>query len=67
VPLKRTVPQGERWTITEKGRKAADETLYCVCDVRLNGILFTCPDCGTVYGSMREAHKPRAQRWNYGR
>lgn len=64
---KPTVAQSVRWSITEKGRMAADEAPLCICDVRLVGILFACPDCGTVMGSIKDATKPRAQRWTYGK
>jgi hypothetical protein len=61
------VPPVRAWVITELGRDAAERAEFCACDVKLTGILFTCPDCDTVYGSIKEATKPRAQRWNYGR
>lgn len=63
----RSVAREPRWTITARGVSAVLYAEYCACDVKLTGILFTCPECGTVYGSIKEASKPRAQRWNYGR
>jgi predicted RNA-binding Zn-ribbon protein involved in translation (DUF1610 family) len=61
------VPEERKWIVTDAGRLAATEAPLCICDVRLVGILFACPDCGTVMGSIKEATRPRAQRWTYGR
>ena len=59
------VPPQRAWVVTELGRTALDTAPLCICDVRLVGILFACPDCGTVMGSLKEASKPRAQSWRY--
>lgn len=67
MTAKRSVPTEVRWVLTDKGREAIDDLPLCVCDVRLHGILLACPDCGTVYGSIKEATRPRAQRWTYGK
>lgn len=63
----KSVAREERWAVTDKGREALDRAPLCICDVRLVGILFACPDCGTVMGSIKDATKPRAQRWTYGK
>jgi len=57
------LPPPTRWTITDKGRDAAEHAQLCVCDVKIMGILFACPDCGTVLGSVKDMQRPRAQRW----
>lgn len=64
---KRTVPEEPRYILTEQGRLWSVYPIDCLCDVRLVGILFSCSECGTVYGSVKDAKKPRAQRWTYGR
>lgn len=59
--------EDKRYILTEQGRLWSVYPIDCLCDVRLTGILFTCAECGTVYGSIRDAMKPRAQKWTYGR
>jgi predicted RNA-binding Zn-ribbon protein involved in translation (DUF1610 family) len=65
VTAKPTVPRELRWIVTEKGQEAIACAPLCICDVRLVGILFACPDCGTVMGSIKEATRPRAKSWRY--
>lgn len=46
---------GGPYVLTEKGKfdlLTADE---CHCNPRLSGLLLTCPDCGTIYGSLRDS------------
>lgn len=62
-----SVPPASRWTITPQGRRAAEVAEHCVCDVKIMGILFACPDCKTVYGSVKDMQRPRAQRWTNAR
>lgn len=62
VPRVTRVPE-RTWLVTDRGREAIECAALCVCDVKLIGILFACPDCGTVMGSVKDAMKPRAQRW----
>jgi len=52
----RSVPAGhERYVVTEQGRYDLQCAEACHCDPRLEGLLFMCPDCGTVYGSLRNS------------
>lgn len=60
-------PVVREWVVTPAGCRAIDQAPLCVCDVKLVGILFACPDCGTVMGSVKDAMRPRAQRWTYAR
>lgn len=57
----------ERIYVTDAGRQAIVASELCVCDVKLHGITLMCPDCGTLYGYIRDAKRPRAQKWNVGR
>ena len=42
------------YVITEQGRLDAHTAADCKCNPRLVGLLVECPECGTVYGSLRE-------------
>jgi len=52
----RRVEQSDRegWTITERGRLDLECAATCQCNPRLVGLLIECPNCGTVYGSLKE-------------
>lgn len=41
------------YVITEAGRLAELTAEFCQCDPKLVGVLFECPECGTVFGSLR--------------
>jgi len=41
--------------VTEQGRHDLQCAEACQCDPRLEGLLFMCPDCGTVYGTLRNS------------
>ncbi len=64
---KTKVPPERAWVVTAAGRAALECAPTCICDVKLVGILFACPDCGTVMGSIKDATRPRAQKWTYAR
>jgi hypothetical protein len=51
----RSVPAGAGWTITERGRLDVETAPTCDCNPRLAGLLIECPECGTVYGSLRDS------------
>jgi hypothetical protein len=59
VPIVRSP---DRWTITPRGRRDLDELPTCLCRIRLEGLIFECPECGTIYGSMREQGPGRIAR-----
>jgi predicted RNA-binding Zn-ribbon protein involved in translation (DUF1610 family) len=61
----RSVSAAGRYVVTEKGALDLRCADTCVCDVRIEGILFKCPDCGTVYGSMRNSD--RSFKRGYGK
>jgi hypothetical protein len=52
--LSQSVPKGSGYVVTELGRHDVLCAPLCVCDVKLVGLLFECPECGTVYGTLRE-------------
>lgn len=51
---KASVEQRDGYVLTEKGRYDIECAPVCHCNPRLSGLLIECPDCGTVYGSVRE-------------
>jgi hypothetical protein len=52
----RTVPSQEAgYVITEQGRHDLLCVPTCHCDPKLEGLLFMCHECGTVYGSLRNS------------
>jgi hypothetical protein len=67
VSLNGKPPPDPRWTITQQGRNAINDYDHCVCDVKLMGVILACPDCGTVYGSIKDMKRPRATRWTAAR
>jgi len=50
------------YVITERGRLDLHVTATCHCNPRLAGLLIECPECGTVYGSLRDT-----MEWGRGR
>ena len=44
-----------RYVVTEQGRHDLVVAETCHCDPRLEGLLFMCSDCGTIYGSLRNS------------
>jgi hypothetical protein len=42
------------WWITERGRLDLQTCKQCLCNPRLAGLLIECPECGTIYGTLRE-------------
>jgi hypothetical protein len=52
----RSVPaQAARYVVTEQGKHDLLCVPTCACDPKLEGLLFMCPECGTVYGSLRNS------------
>lgn len=54
MPSKPTASEGCGYVITEQGRLDLYAGDLCRCNPRLAGLLVECPECGTVYGSLRE-------------
>jgi len=50
-----SIPIDDGWVITEQGRHDLLCVPTCHCNPRLEGLLFMCPDCETVYGSLRDS------------
>jgi len=50
---KQEYPDG--YVITERGRLDLVAAPVCNCNPRLAGLLIECPDCGTIYGSLRDS------------
>ena len=59
-----SVKAGGPFTITELGRLMAETAPPCQCELKLVGLLLECPNCGTVYGNMRETGPWSSQAWN---
>lgn len=51
-----------RYVVTDAGREALEHGEACECTMRLVGILLMCAECGTVYGSLKEAKMPGFSR-----
>lgn len=45
---------GNGWVVTEEGRHDLATAPTCNCKPKLDGLLMSCPDCGTVYGYLRD-------------
>jgi hypothetical protein len=58
----RSVPGEIRYVVTDAGREALESIDSCDCEIRLSGVLLTCAECGTVYGSVLND-----RRTSYGR
>ena len=43
------------YVVTEQGRLDLLTVPTCHCTPRLEGLLFVCPECDTVYGSLRNS------------
>jgi hypothetical protein len=43
------------FALTEKGKLDWRTAQTCCCNPRLVGLLIECPDCGTIYGSLRDS------------
>jgi len=57
------------FVITEQGRHDLVTAQPCNCNPRLVGLLIECPDCGTIYGSLRDGiggtgNGPVKRRWD---
>lgn len=53
----RTVPKPARFIVTEKGRLERLTLETCHCQAKLEGLVFACPECGTVFGFFREPER----------
>jgi hypothetical protein len=49
-----TVAGGPRYVLTDLGREDLASARECQCHIKLVGLLFECPDCGTVWGHLRD-------------
>jgi len=50
-----SVAVGDGYVLTEQGRLDLLTVATCDCNPRLAGLLIQCPDCGTIYGSLRDS------------
>lgn len=46
--------RGCGFVLTPEGRDALLDADVCICAPKLAGLLLQCPDCGTVWGSLRQ-------------
>lgn len=58
----RSLPVTHGWYVTPEGHEALTSADCCLCHIRLDGLIFSCPECGTVYGVMREQDAGRIAR-----
>ena len=49
-----SVAHTEGFVLTAAGHEALLHAEVCECQVKLEGLLVVCRDCGTVYGYMRD-------------
>ena len=52
-----------RYRLTPVGYTDLHNADTCVCELRMSGLLLACDGCGTVYGFVRDAGRPRAQKF----
>lgn len=57
-----SVPTDVRYVLTEAGRNALAMAVECECKIRLIGVLLSCDECGTVYGSLKDQRLPAFKR-----
>jgi hypothetical protein len=55
VSVRRSVSEQEGYVLTERGRLDLETAEECECSPRLAGLLIECPECGTIYGSVRDS------------
>ncbi len=55
VSLRSVASESARYVVTEQGKHDLICAPDCHCDPRLEGLLFMCHECGTVYGSLRNS------------
>jgi hypothetical protein len=55
VRATQSVPAQSGYVLTEKGRLDIETSLLCHCNPRLSGLLIQCPECGTIYGTLRDS------------
>lgn len=55
MPDRRRVPDESGYVVTEAGSHDLRVAPTCSCNPRLAGLLIECPDCGTIYGSLRDS------------
>jgi len=58
LPVVSTVASATRFIITPQGREDLAQLPTCDCHIRLDGLLFACPECGTVWGHVRDLEQP---------
>jgi hypothetical protein len=49
-----SVPAGGAYRITAEGKLAWRNLPTCKCCPKLDGLLITCQECGTVFGTLRD-------------
>jgi hypothetical protein len=49
-----SVPTGCGYYVTPAGHAAITEQSSCACVIKIRGGMIECPDCGTVYGLLRQ-------------
>jgi hypothetical protein len=49
-----SVSTGCGYYVTLAGHAAITEQPSCVCVIKIRGGMIECPDCGTVYGLLRQ-------------
>lgn len=57
----RSVAKNVGYVVTESGKLASIAADRCYCDPKLSGLLLECPQCGTVYGSLRQSFPSLSQ------
>jgi len=50
-----SVARDEGYVVTEAGRHDRIVIETCCCNPRLAGLLIECPECGTIYGTLRDS------------
>jgi predicted RNA-binding Zn-ribbon protein involved in translation (DUF1610 family) len=57
-----SLPARAGFVVTPKGHQDLVELPTCSCAIRLVGLIFECPECGTIYGSVRDQDAGRYAR-----
>jgi hypothetical protein len=51
------------YVVTEQGRLDLEQVPTCECNPKLAGLLLECPECGTIYGSLRDSVPVGGGKW----
>jgi hypothetical protein len=64
VTNRSSLPRGCGYRVTQAGHDASIDTEVCSCTLRLQGLMFACPECGTVWALLRGLDNPATPKFD---